>query len=87
MIVGSIGTALRSFRVQRGLSQGRLAEALGVAQSQLGHYETGEQAPTVRVLKRMAQICEWTTEQIGQLVLSSKYPSRKNGRKGRRLAA
>lgn len=87
MIAGSIGAALKEFRVGKGLSQGRLAEALGVAQSQLGHYETGEQAPTVRVLKRMAQICGWTAEQIGQLVLGSKYPGRKNGRRGRRLAA
>lgn len=87
--MNTISAELRGFRTTRGVTQERLARALGISTGQLGHYEAGRNAPTVTVFRRMAQVLGWTSEKIGDLVLNSHYPVRKNGKKvrGRRLAA
>lgn len=82
--MNAIGTALKEYRIKTGISQEALAGHLGVSQSQLGHYEAGENAPTAASLKRIAKALGWTARRLGELVLGSDYPTRKN-RPRRRL--
>ncbi|MBS2025749.1 MAG: helix-turn-helix domain-containing protein [Deltaproteobacteria bacterium] len=42
----SVGAVIKRRRVARGLSQGELAEALGVSRSAVSHWETDREAPT-----------------------------------------
>lgn len=45
---------LRSLRTQRGLSQQRLAQALGVSKSSINMYERGDREPGLELLQAMA---------------------------------
>lgn len=76
--MNAIGTALKEYRIKSGISQEALAAHLGVSQSQLGHYEAGENAPTAASLKRIARALKWTARQLGELILGTDYPVRKN---------
>ena len=49
-----VGANLRRLRVERGLSQERLAFDAGVDRSYVGGMERGEENPTVDVLDRLA---------------------------------
>lgn len=46
---------IRELRVGMGLSQGQLAEALGLDQSLVSRYETTERLPDLRKLERFAE--------------------------------
>lgn len=75
----TLAEALREHRAAKGLSQEALSVQLGVSQSQLGHYETGENGPTLRILQRMVRALGLTAREIGEVVLSSEpSPPRKN---------
>jgi len=50
-----IGSAIRSCRKRRGLSQVALAEVTGMGRTQLSHLENGKKQPTLRTIARLAK--------------------------------
>ena len=50
-----IGPLVRRARVEAGLKQETLAEAVGVAPLSISHYENSRQAPRIEVLERIAE--------------------------------
>lgn len=51
-----LGRNLRTYRVQRGLSQESFAELLGVHRTYMGGVERGERNLTLKSLERIAQV-------------------------------
>lgn len=51
-----VGWNVRRLRVERGISQERLAFDAGVDRSYLGGMERGEENPTVDILERLASV-------------------------------
>ena len=54
----AVGRNLKVYRAERGLSQERLAETLGVHRTYLGGLERGERNLTLRSLERIADQLE-----------------------------
>lgn len=52
------GESLRRFRIDRGWSQERLAEAAGITLNYVGNLERGEQGPSLNILLRLARALE-----------------------------
>jgi transcriptional regulator with XRE-family HTH domain len=50
-----INIKIRNFRKKAGITQTALAEAVGVNQSMIAHYESGFKMPSVAVLARIAK--------------------------------
>jgi transcriptional regulator with XRE-family HTH domain len=50
-----INIKIRNFRKKAGITQTALAEAVGVNQSMIAHYESGFKMPSVPVLARIAK--------------------------------
>ena len=50
----NFGTNLRNLRIQRHLSQQKLADELEVSQSSIAAYETGEREPSFAVIEKIA---------------------------------
>ena len=47
---------IKKMREQRGLSQGQLADKIGVAQQHISRWENGKHRPSVDVLIKIAEI-------------------------------
>ncbi|WP_217697414.1 divalent cation tolerance protein CutA [Nocardia donostiensis] len=56
--MSSTAEVIRLQRSRLHISQGRLAELVGVSQRQIGRYESGEQSPSLTVSVRLAQALE-----------------------------
>lgn len=54
-ILGTFGNHLRTLRLQKGLSQERLAELAGLHRTYLGGVERGERNPTLLTLTKIAE--------------------------------
>ena len=54
------GKKLREQREAKGMSQSKLAKAVGVHQSIIGRYEREEAKPTIDVVKRLAHALDTT---------------------------
>ena len=50
-------TLIFSLRISMGLTQAQFADAVGVTQSRISRWESGEQAPPASALIRMAEMC------------------------------
>ena len=50
-------------RMAKGLTQGQLADSLGISQQMIHKWESGKRIPTIRSLKRVARVLgvDWTT--------------------------
>ena len=53
-----LGDILRRARIDAGYNQTRLADALGVSQSQVSRWERGDDEPTVSQMRRFATVTE-----------------------------
>ena len=51
-----IGEQIKAARVERGMSQAVLAEELGMHESQVSRLENGKTNPTIRTLRRVAEV-------------------------------
>jgi transcriptional regulator with XRE-family HTH domain len=51
------GDFIRALRTSRGLSQGALAEIVGISQPNLSAYEQGRRIPTLDTLNRLVVAC------------------------------
>lgn len=56
--------AIRKYRRQMGLTQAGLAEILGVSQSTVGMWETGERKPDIIMLKKLTGILGCTADDL-----------------------
>src|SRR5690349_19231073 len=54
-----LGRTLRTHRVRRGLTQGQLAEHLGLSLKYVGEIERGEANTTLRVIQQIAIALGW----------------------------
>lgn len=52
----AVGARLKSIRQKLGLSQAEFAQTLGIAQSAVAMYETGERIPRDEVKKKIANM-------------------------------
>lgn len=55
---------VKRMREKRGLSQGELAERVGVSQSMIAYIERGFKQPSVTVLKRIAKEFGCTVDEL-----------------------
>lgn len=60
-IPATLGDRIRQFRTERQLSQLDLANLVGVRQSAISAFETGEKMPRVDTLQRIASALEVST--------------------------
>ncbi len=56
--------ALKEYRQKNGIKQAELAEKLGVANSTVSMWETGDRKPDIIVLKKLAEIFGCTTDEL-----------------------
>ncbi|MBO5342357.1 MAG: helix-turn-helix transcriptional regulator [Lachnospiraceae bacterium] len=49
-----LGKKLKLARINNGLSRKQVAELTGVSVAMIGHYETGERAPSLSILVKLA---------------------------------
>ena len=61
--------ALRALRLEKGLSQARLAAKAGIAQSAIHYIENGEKSPTLYTLHRLALALEIEVGQLAQAIV------------------
>lgn len=58
MLSKSIGTNIKAFRTQKGLSQEELAASLFVTRQTISNYETGKSFPDIDTLQKIASVLE-----------------------------
>lgn len=81
----SLKAALRLLREERGLSQGRLAEALGVTSAVVSGWETGSRQPSVDRLLQLAELYDLDLGDFGRalaLAEGGPVPRRRPDREG-----
>lgn len=52
----TVNMGIKKMRINRGLSQGQLADLIGVAQQHVSRWETGNHRPSVDVLIKIAEV-------------------------------
>lgn len=60
----TFGNRLRALRVASGVSQGTLAEALGISRLSIGNYERGRREPESKTVVRAAKLFNTTTDYL-----------------------
>lgn len=50
----NLSTKLKSARTNSGLTRKQIATLIGVSESMIGHYETGERLPSLNILVKLA---------------------------------
>ncbi len=55
---------IKELRVERGLTQGELAERLGIARNSIFSYETSRRVPDIDVLAKLAEFFEVTSDYL-----------------------
>ena len=60
----NIGYRISELRKQAGMSQFQLAKVLDIATSTLGMYETGKREPSLKVMNRIANYFNVTTDYL-----------------------
>ena len=68
-------TALKLERIKHGMKQWRLANALGISQTELSHYEVGRRRCPIEIRYRIAKILNVPVEQL--------FPEEGGGTNGR----
>jgi transcriptional regulator with XRE-family HTH domain len=59
-----LGSRIADLRIARGLTQQRLADALGIGQQTLGHYEVGRTRLASAVLVQISAIFEMSVDDV-----------------------
>ena len=61
-------TAIRSYRERAGMTQAQMAESLGVSQSAVAMWESGERKPDIFMLKSIALLLKCSTDSLLETV-------------------
>ena len=56
--------ALKKYRQKNGIKQAELAKKIGVANSTISMWETGDRKPDIIILKKLAEIFGCTTDEL-----------------------
>ena len=59
-----IGEKIRRLRIQKGMSQARVREALSVSQDTISLWETGKSLPDIETLVRICAIFDVTSDYL-----------------------
>ena len=59
-----IGARIRAARIRRGMSQERLAEAVGVGTAHISHIETGNSIPSVQTLVDIINALDCSADEL-----------------------
>lgn len=59
-----IGEHIKDARKSAGLTQAHLAEAIGVSQAQIAHYESGRKWPNIQMLIKMCKVLGTSSDKI-----------------------
>lgn len=54
----TLGTNIRLYRQQKGLTQESLAEKLDVSSSYIGYVERGQKSPSLQLMERISEVLE-----------------------------
>lgn len=73
-MTNSIGIKIQNLRKQANMSQFQLGKVLGIAASTLGMYETGKREPSLKVLNKIANYFNVSTDYL----LGRSEPSQEN---------
>jgi transcriptional regulator with XRE-family HTH domain len=57
-------TNLKKFRMEKEMTQGQLAQRLGIHANHISRYERGESSPSAEVLKQFAEALDVSTDQL-----------------------
>jgi len=57
-------TKLRQLRLERGITQAKLAEKIGVSPSTVGMYEQGRRQPDVKTIAKIASVLGCSTDEL-----------------------
>lgn len=71
MAFQELGPAIREARTKKGMSQGSLAEALGVTQPSVSAWEAGRSLPTIPLLHKLAVVTDSDPGELLRLAASS----------------
>ena len=61
---GVVNISIKTLRKKKGLSQEELARMLGIGQSAVAHWETGDTSPSFKKLKKLSEILECTVDEL-----------------------
>ena len=60
----NLSDKLKSARINAGLNRKQIAELIGVSESMIGHYETGERLPSLSILAKLARQYKISTDYL-----------------------
>lgn len=60
----SFGDNLKNARTKKGISQGQLAELMGIHPAHISRYERNQTVPSIDVVKKFADILEVSTDML-----------------------
>ena len=58
----TFGDNLKAIRIQKGISQGQLADMMGIHSTHISRYERNQTIPSVDVVKKLADLLEVSTD-------------------------
>ena len=64
IVKGSLGNAIRTARIKKGISQETLAELVGITPTHLKHIESEHRKPSIEVLIEIAQVLQMSVDNI-----------------------
>lgn len=67
----ALSEALLRHRMEHGITQAALAEALGIAQTMVSVFERGAGLPAFGTLQRLAIVLGWTPHELGTFILTT----------------
>lgn len=59
-----VGSRIREYRLKRGLTQGQIAEKLGMTEANFSSYERGKSIPPGDKLKQIAELLDVSTDYL-----------------------
>ncbi|HVT15218.1 MAG TPA: helix-turn-helix transcriptional regulator [Thermoanaerobaculia bacterium] len=69
-VARQVGGALRHLREQRDLTQGMLADLIGISRGKLSTYETGRQIPNLYDVVKLLATLGFSWQEFGRALLS-----------------
>ena len=55
---------LKKIRLERGMTQGEIADAIGMSVTAVCYYETGAREPNLETLRKLAKVLECTIDEL-----------------------